>query len=328
MSRTYKTTGINLKSMPMGESDRLLTILTREFGLVRAVAMGARKHNSRLGGRSEPFVVNELLIAKGRSLDKITQAETLESYPGLGQDLKRLIAGQYLAELCLHQALSDQPQEDLFCLLNEHLARLERSPGSDVLAHLTHAVFQLLVLAGVAPQVHLCCVTREALPPAFGDRNWRIGFSIPAGGTVTLPTLEQLLATQPSRQRYKVAEKVVASPQIEASRTSPSVSAKTSVDSSFSDSALSYKPSPSIAGLHRRISASELLLLQHLTDATLPELKGLLASVGVAELSQQTLHQLWRSVEQALRSYAQYYLDRPIRSAALIDACFTTADLA
>jgi DNA repair protein RecO (recombination protein O) len=103
MSRTYKATGINLKSMPMGESDRLLTILTREFGLVRAIAMGSRKHNSRMGGRSELFVVNELMFAKGRSLDKITQAETLESYPRLGQDLRKLIASQYLAELCLHQ---------------------------------------------------------------------------------------------------------------------------------------------------------------------------------------------------------------------------------
>ncbi|HEY9873712.1 MAG TPA: recombination protein O N-terminal domain-containing protein, partial [Candidatus Obscuribacterales bacterium] len=81
MSRTYKATGINLKSMPLGEADRLLTILTREFGLIRAVAPGARKHHSKLSGRSGLFVVNELLIAQGRSLDKITQAETKESYP-------------------------------------------------------------------------------------------------------------------------------------------------------------------------------------------------------------------------------------------------------
>ena len=109
MSRTYKATGINLKSMPMGESDRLLTVLTREYGLVQVLAMGARKHNSSLAGRSGLFVVNQLLIAKGKSLDKLTQAETLESYPGLAQDLRRLTASQYLAELCLCQALSEQP---------------------------------------------------------------------------------------------------------------------------------------------------------------------------------------------------------------------------
>src|SRR5512147_915068 len=100
--------------MPFGEADRLLTILTREHGLIQAIAMGARKHSSSLAGRSGLFVVNDLLIVKGRSLDKVTQAETLESYPKLGKDLQKLTVSQYLAELCLCQALSDQPQEELF----------------------------------------------------------------------------------------------------------------------------------------------------------------------------------------------------------------------
>jgi DNA repair protein RecO (recombination protein O) len=322
MSRTYKATGINLKSMPMGESDRLLTILTREFGLVRAIAMGSRKHNSRLGGRSELFVVNELLIAKGRSLDKITQAETLESYPRLGQDLKKLIAGQYLAELCLHQALSDQPQEDLFCLLNEHLARLERSPASQVLAHLAHAIFQLLILAGVAPQVHLCCVTRQLLPPDLVDRNWRIGFSIPAGGTVTLMTLERLLAEKPAFRRHRVAEALSASVS-QTQEPYPTASTDEPRQNSL------YQPSrTATAGLHRRLSAPELMLLQHLADAELPKPEALLARIEPNGGSQRTLDHLWQSVEQALRSYAQYYFDRPIRSANLIDACFATAEQA
>jgi DNA repair protein RecO (recombination protein O) len=320
MSRTYKATGINLKSMPMGETDRLLTILTREFGLVRAIAMGSRKHNSRLGGRSELFVVNELLIAKGRSLDKITQAETLESYPRLGQDLKKLIAGQYLAELCLHQALSDQPQEDLFCLLNEHLARLERSPASQVLAHLTHAVFQLLVLAGVAPQVHLCCVTRQLLPPDWTDRHWRIGFSIPAGGTVTLAALERLLAQKPALRRQQVSEAMTV-PMSEVHDRQIRMAAAEN-----SQANLTQPMQTASAGLHRRLTAPELMLLQHLADAELPDPEALLALMQPSGESQRTLDRLWQSVEQALRSYAQYYFDRPIRSATLIDACFATAE--
>lgn len=152
MSRTYKATGINLKSMPLGESDRILTVLTREFGLMRMVAIGSRKQNSKLGGRSGLFVVNDLLIAKGKSLDKITQAETLESYPGLGRDLKKLTAGQYLAEIVLQQALSEQPQEELYYLFNEHLARLERSPSSQVLPHLSHAVFNCWFSLALPPR--------------------------------------------------------------------------------------------------------------------------------------------------------------------------------
>lgn len=156
MSRTYKATGINLKTQALGESDKIVTILTREFGLIRAVAPGARKHNSSLGGRSEMFVVNELLIAKGRSLDKITQAQTLKTYPGLAKDLGKLAASQYLAEIVLCQALSEQPQEELYEILNEHLSRLETLPKTEVysiLAYLVHAVFHLLALAGLTPQV-------------------------------------------------------------------------------------------------------------------------------------------------------------------------------
>jgi len=195
MSRTYKATGINLKSMPLGESDRLLTILTQEFGLIRVVAPGARKQNSKLGGRSGLFVVNELLIATGRSLDKITQAETRESYPGLSQDLGKLAASQYLAEMVLAQALSEQPQEELFCLLNEHLSRLEQLPSTpvtQVLAHLTHAVFHLLALGGITPQVQVCCLSGRSLTPDFTDPNWQVGFSVPAGGTVSLAALQRL----------------------------------------------------------------------------------------------------------------------------------------
>ncbi|GET41042.1 DNA repair protein RecO [Microseira wollei] len=191
MSRTYKATGINLKSMPLGEYDRLLTILTREFGLIRVVAPGARKHLSKLGGRSGLFVVNEYLVAKGRSLDKITQAETLESYPALSTDLLKLSAGQYLAEVVIYHALSDHPQEEIFYLLSEHLKRLEQLPKTNgdhrpylVLAHLAQAVFHLLANAGIAPQVKACCITKSPLEPDLRQPNWSVRFCPSSGGTI------------------------------------------------------------------------------------------------------------------------------------------------
>ncbi|NJR51766.1 MAG: DNA repair protein RecO [Leptolyngbyaceae cyanobacterium CSU_1_3] len=285
MSRTYKATGINLKSMPLGESDRILTVLTREFGLMRMVAIGSRKQNSKLGGRSGLFVVNDLLIAKGKSLDKITQAETLESYPGLGRDLKKLTAGQYLAEIVLQQALSEQPQEELYYLFNEHLARLERSPSSQVLPHLSHAVFQLLVLAGIAPQVHQCCISQVVLEPDFTNPNWQAGFSTIAGGVVTLKALEQI----------RLEEGL--SPSQAAAR-SPSLPAP---------------PRSKTAKLNITLTATELTLLQQLAQADLTE------NVAPA------IESAWFAIERILRQYAQYHFDYPIRSAALIDSCFAPA---
>lgn len=125
MAKTYRATGINLKGMPLGEQDRLLTILTKERGLIRAVASGVRKYGSKLGGRAELFVVNDLLISQGRNLDRIAQAETRESFLGLGQNLAKLTCAQYLAELTLRQALSNQPQEELFYILTDRLQQIQ-----------------------------------------------------------------------------------------------------------------------------------------------------------------------------------------------------------
>lgn len=191
-------TGINLKGMALGEADRLVTILTPELGLIRAVAPGARKHKSKLRGRCELFVVNELLIAKGRSLDKIAQAETVESYPGLSRDLGKLAASQYMAELVLCLALSEQPQAELYQLLNEHLRRIEALQGEPVRAYLAQAVFHLLAIAGIGPQVQACCLTGETLVPNWSESGWRVGFSFDAGGLIDLSTLAQDRQSQPN----------------------------------------------------------------------------------------------------------------------------------
>jgi DNA repair protein RecO (recombination protein O) len=304
MSRTYKATGINLKTMPLGEADKLVTILTREYGLIRAVAAGARKQNSKLGGRSGLFVVNELLLAKGRSLDKITQAETLESYPGLSKNLAKLAASQYLAELVLCHALSEQPQEELYELLNEHLRRLERLPNtsdghsdaSSVLAHLSHGVFHLLALAGIAPQVRVCCVTQDSLQPDFTDPDWRVGFSVDAGGTVRLP-LNELAVGQLNRPVLARGDK----PQ------------------AYDNDPMSIQTAPP-PRLNTKLDAVELTLLQELATAELPQLYAMLPQQPENLFSQKSVNKVWVKVERVLREYAQYHFGRSIRSAALVDA--------
>src|SRR5262249_3966999 len=96
---TYKVSGINVGSFNLGESDKILTIFTAERGLIRAVAKGARKPGTKVSGRADVLNVNSLLIATGKTLDIITQAETLETFPKLREDLSRLSFGLYYAEL-------------------------------------------------------------------------------------------------------------------------------------------------------------------------------------------------------------------------------------
>ena len=186
MPKEYRATGINLKGIPLGENDRLLTILTKEHGLIRAVAAGARKHRSAMAGRSGLFVVNDLQISIGRSMDRIKNAEMQHSFIGLGKTLARLTAAQYLSEIALMQALSEQPQEELFLVLVEHLHRVQNADDRHVLAHLVHGVYHLLAIAGLAPQVHSCCLTQQAVIAQPSNSQWKAGFSIIGGGVIAL----------------------------------------------------------------------------------------------------------------------------------------------
>jgi DNA repair protein RecO (recombination protein O) len=184
-SHQYKTTGIVLKGTTLKESDRLVTILTPDYGLIKAVAPGAKKHKSRLRGRTELFVINELLIVKGRSLDKIIQAETLYTYPALSQDIGRLATAQYLGELALYIAVDEQPQEALYELLKEHLRRIEQlQVQQNVYPYIVQGIFHLLAIAGIAPQVQVCCVSKKNLSLDNLSEKWCGGFSLDSGGVV------------------------------------------------------------------------------------------------------------------------------------------------
>jgi DNA repair protein RecO (recombination protein O) len=294
MSRTYRAIGINLKSSPMGESDRLLTILTPERGLLKVAAPGARKQNATLGGRSGLFIINDMLIAEGKSLDRLTQAETLESYPKLSRDLGKLTAGQYLVEIALEQAIAQHPQAELYYLLTEHLGRIEAANPNDTLACLTHGVYQLLALAGLAPQVQQCCLSGKVLDSSLP----MVGFSIEAGGVLDLAVLAERLAEAEAAGHgnpTRIALGLYAQGPVNIKGRSRS-------------------PKRPLVTL----GPVSLEVMQQLAQAKLPE-------IAVGRLAPEEIQQVWRGIEGLLRHYAQFHLERPIRSAALIDTCFPQA---
>jgi DNA repair protein RecO (recombination protein O) len=340
---TYKATGINLKSMPMGENDRLLTILTPEFGLIRAIAPGSRKHESTLRGRSGLFVVNTLLLVPGKSLDKIIQAESNASFPKLSQDLGKLTAAQYLAELCLYQALSDQPQTELFDALCEALARLEAVAGEMAIAILVEGIVQMLYLAGVIPEVERCSVTRKPIPPGDSDSRWRVGFHPAAGGVVSLAVFNKM-RTQERQQPSQTIDfgdiesefafpvgptlvhnkagqpsKGIAHQPDDALNSSDRLS-RHPVERPYAaaESTGSYRVHRPAAGT--RLTAEEWSLLQQVVSrqhrASTEE------SDAVVPQTLQNAPEIWLSLERALRYYAQYHFERAIQSAHLIDSCF------
>ena len=313
----YKVTGINLKATPLGEADLLLTVLTPERGLIRVVAAGARKPKSKIGGRSRLFVVNQLLIRPGRNLDRIGQAELAVSYPGLSRDLGRLATAQYWSELVLSQALSEQPQSELFDTLLEHLLRLdqlaiaptpeERTVG--VVSLLCHGIYHLLRVAGVAPQVWSCGLTQRPVVAPVGNHQWRVGFSAAIGGTVSLGALSEASPAMLAGHGLPV-------PELDIDEIPPHASQDQGGDLPVKP--VQTSPRTRAKFMPRQLTARELVLLQSLTPADSGT-----APSGGAEWTPPAIapqdHLAWVQIERALRHYAQYHLGKAIRSAALID---------
>ncbi|MBL3700334.1 DNA repair protein RecO [Leucobacter luti] len=113
----YREQGVVLRTHKLGEADRIVTFLTRGRGLLRAVAKGVRRTSSKFGARLEPFMVADLQCFEGRTLDTVTQAETLGAYgPAISADYERYRAGSAMVETAERLAEGD-PTPALYTLL-------------------------------------------------------------------------------------------------------------------------------------------------------------------------------------------------------------------
>lgn len=207
MALTYQISGIILKSSRLREADRLLTLLSPERGLMKIIAPGVDKAQSPLRGRCELFRINQFFLSRGKSLDRILQVETLGVYSGLTQSVAKLAAGQYLAQIVLTLAITEQPQPELYSLLNEHLSRLVAlEPEQGFHGPLAQALFHFLALGGVAPQVYHCCLTQKPIRPNFEHHRWQTGFCCQQGGLVPLTSLGQDIKTHKLQRRLNAIE--------------------------------------------------------------------------------------------------------------------------
>ena len=153
----YRDEAVVLRCQKLGEADRIVTLLTRGRGLVRAVAKGVRKTSSRLGARVEPFMLIDVQLYEGRSLDIVTQAETIGAYgTAIATDYGRYTAGTAMLETTERLTEAEgEPAVQLFLLLSGGLRTLaegRHDPGLVLDAYLLRA----LAVSGWAPSFVDC----------------------------------------------------------------------------------------------------------------------------------------------------------------------------
>lgn len=165
--RVYRANAIVLGRTPLGETDRIVSLFTREKGKLRAVAKGARRPVSKLAGGTELFGYCRVMLSSGQNLDVLTQVESRESFPALRKSLDRIYAASYLTELTDQFTDDRHPNADLFDLL---LAALYITSSGTDLAWLTALyTLQMMDYVGYAPAFDPCvrCNRHSPSYPGF-----------------------------------------------------------------------------------------------------------------------------------------------------------------
>jgi DNA repair protein RecO (recombination protein O) len=173
----YRDEAVVLRTQKLGEADRIVTLLTRRHGRVRAVAKGVRRTASRFGARVEPFTQVDLLLHEGRELDIVTQAETIEPYgERIAADYPRYTAGTAVLETAERLTVEErEPSLRLYLLVVGALKALVDGAHAPTLV-LDAFILRALAIAGYEPALEACARCGEPGPHRF--------FAVAMGGFV------------------------------------------------------------------------------------------------------------------------------------------------
>ncbi|MBN2404953.1 MAG: DNA repair protein RecO [Coriobacteriia bacterium] len=179
MSAIYRVQALSLKKTKLGESDLIVTFLAEDGCQVRAVAKGARKTKSRFGSRVEPFTVVDLMLARGRSLDIVTEAQCVATHDALRGDLDRMSAASVVVDFLDKISVECQTEERLFALSTTTLDVMELAEVEDLRALVVAFLVKGMAMHGYRPQLTSCAGCAASI--RNGDFTL---FSMSSGGVV------------------------------------------------------------------------------------------------------------------------------------------------
>jgi len=173
----YRDEAVVLRTQKLGEADRIVTLLTRRHGRVRAVAKGVRRTGSRFGARVEPFMQVDLQLHEGRTLDTVTQAETIAPFgERIVSDYGRYTAGTAVLETAERLTAEErEPSLRLYLLVVGALRSLAEETHTPSLV-LDAFILRAMAIAGYEPTLEACARCGDPGPHRF--------FAVAAGGVV------------------------------------------------------------------------------------------------------------------------------------------------
>ena len=171
---------INLKSYNLSESDKIVVMYSKEHGLMRGVAKGVKKTKSSLGARMDSLMANKIMLYKGKKMDTICQAETLNSFQKTRQDLDKLVYSSYISEIISIFGVEEDPSsKEVYELFYKALDRIANSTSKKgVMLAVIKFQLKIMLVAGFGLELDSCLCCREQIL----DED--MYFSIQMGGVV------------------------------------------------------------------------------------------------------------------------------------------------
>ena len=187
--RTYRTRAIVLDRTKLAEHDLILTMLGQDGSELRAVAKGARKPGGRLAARVELFCETDFLIAKGRSLDVVSEATLVNAHEGLRGDFERVSAASAVCEVARLTTFDDAEDAFLYPILSRALRACEEAADQPHLDLVVAAyTFKVMAHGGWRPELEGCVACGDPAPSFF---------SVAAGGLLCESCAREVEGAEP-----------------------------------------------------------------------------------------------------------------------------------
>jgi len=162
--KNYVTDAINLRSYDLSDADKIILMYSKDRGLIKGVAKGVKRPKSKLGARMDSLIANTLMFAKGRNLDTICQAQSINTFKDSRQDIDKLMCSSYITEIVSNFGVEEDPcSKEVYDLLYKALDKISRSETKkDVLIATIKFQLKMMLISGFSLELDscLCCGER------------------------------------------------------------------------------------------------------------------------------------------------------------------------
>ena len=154
----FVTDAINLKSYNLSESDKIIVMYSKDKGLIKGVAKGVKKPKSKLGARMDLLVANKLMLYKGRNLDRICQADVLNTFNKTRRDMDKIFYSMYISEVVSNFGLEDDPcSKEIYDLLYKALEKIsDAETKEEILLAVIKFQLKMMQISGFGIEFESC----------------------------------------------------------------------------------------------------------------------------------------------------------------------------